>query len=118
LRLIGHITAVLAIVLFVRGLVIYGADVSAAKTFCFGILLFGWWVVTPLVKDFVEWVPRESKSAQVKYKIQSFLDTYVFLPIVVVAFIWMIFTTWRRADREYGLGEFLRTVTSRESPAR
>jgi hypothetical protein len=106
-RPIAHVMAVLAILSFCRAVFIYGSDgVGFFKSFFLVFFLFGWFVVRP-VSSFLWKLMPPSKLQQFMVAWISFNSKYVFLPIMIVAFVWMTFTTWKRAEGEEGLKELL-----------
>ena len=108
LRIAGHVAAIMVIAAFVRGLMIFGGEVSTVKTVLLTMLLFSWLVVLPIVKGFRERAKYQSASMQTMSDFQLSSAKYVFPLIVILAFLWRTFTTWRRPDREYGLRQFFR----------
>ena len=105
LRFYGHVVAAIAVVSFARGLVLYREELSSVKTGCFACILFGWFVAMPLTKMYYENEGGRSEVMQTLLDFQSLLIRRVFPWVIISAFVWMTFTSWKRADREVGVGQ-------------
>jgi hypothetical protein len=112
------ITAALVILSFARGLILYGGDVSILKTAIFSIV-FLWGIMSfPMAGASGRGTPYMGRAMQMKLKLAAYLSKYALPPIVLGVFIWLTFTTWKRTDREYGLGVLLRGHVNSDVPAR
>jgi len=111
-RVIGHVGVALACASFIVGLVLHCSDVSSIKTIVFFMLLLVWFVIQPLLDAFWEGMSRVNRNLEMRYTLQKFLGTYVFPPVIVCAFIWMAFTTWKRDPNEHTLGRVFRQIIS------
>ncbi len=111
------ITAALVVLSFGRGLILYGGDASALKTVILSIIFF-WGVMSFPMAGVSKQVRYPIRAMQVLFDFQVFLSKYVFPPVVIGVFIWLTFTTWKHADGEYGLGEFLREQVNNDVPVR
>jgi hypothetical protein len=109
--------AALAILSFGWGAIVYGGELSALKTIVLCMLLFTWFVVIPIVKGFRESVHYPSKYMQAMSDFQLFSIRCVFPFIIIGAFAWLTFTSWKHTW-DFGLREFLHEAESKEAPVR
>jgi len=109
-RIIGHVAAVLAVLSFSRAAFIYGTDeLSPIKSFVLVFFLFGWFLVIP-VSSFSWKLMPPSKLRQFTVAWNSFVSTAVFPPIMIIALVWMTFSSWKHAENEIGLKQAIHDI--------
>jgi hypothetical protein len=108
MRLIGHATAVLALLSLSRAVIVYGKEgVGAVKPVFLFMLLFGWFIVIPATLWLRELMPRTNRIAEFNYRLSLFSTKRVAPPVMIVAFLWMALTTWQRGYGEAGFADLL-----------
>jgi hypothetical protein len=108
IRMAGHVAAVLAAVSLIRGLILYTGDVGD-KMLLLGFLFFAWFAIIPVVPAFHSMMPR-SPVQQFNYRLTKFIAEIIFPPIIIAAFLWMTFTTWKRPSNERPLSDVFHEI--------